>query len=154
MLTDEERSAVEKEVTDCECPESASVEALQALQRIRGWISDEAIRDVAPLVGMTPDELDGVATFYSFIFRKPVGRHLIFICDSLSCYIMGYETMQQHLNQRLGIGMGETTPDKRFTLLPVSCIGFCDHAPAMMVDDDLYGDLDTTKIEEILESYQ
>ena len=91
MLTDEERLAVEKEVTDCECPESASVEALQALQRYRGWISDEAIGDLAPLVGMSPDELDGVATFYSFVFRRPVGRHVIFLCDSLSCLATGYE---------------------------------------------------------------
>ncbi|HME44085.1 MAG TPA: NADH-quinone oxidoreductase subunit NuoE [Syntrophorhabdales bacterium] len=153
MLTDEERQAVEKEVEDCECPQSASVEALQALQRIRGWISDEAIRDVAPFVGMSPEELDGVATFYSFVFRKPVGRHLIFLCDSLTCYIMGHENILEHINKRLGIGMGETTSDKRFTLLPVSCMGLCDHAPAMMIDEDLYSDLDSVKIDEILEKY-
>lgn len=153
MLTNEERQAVEKEVADCECPQSASVEALQALQRIRGWISDEAIRDVAPFVGMTPEELDGVATFYSFVFRKPVGRHLIFLCDSLTCYIMGHENILEHMNKRLGIGVGETTSDKRFTLLPVSCLGLCDHAPAMMIDEDLYGDLDSVKIDEILRKY-
>jgi NADH-quinone oxidoreductase subunit E len=153
MLTDEERQAVEKEVEDCECPQSASVEALQALQRLRGWISDEAIRDVAPFVGMSPEELDGVATFYSFVFRKPVARHLIFLCDSLTCYIMGHENILEHMNKRLGIGMGETTSDKRFTLLPVSCMGLCDHAPAMMIDEDLYGDLDSVKIDEILEKY-
>jgi len=153
MLTDEERQAVEKEVADCECLQSASVEALQALQRIRGWISDEAIRDVAPLVGMSPEELDGVATFYSFVFRRPVGRHLIFLCDSLTCYIMGHENILEHVSQRLGIGMGETTPDNRFTLLPVSCMGLCDHAPAMMIDENLYGDLDSVKVDEILEKY-
>jgi NADH-quinone oxidoreductase subunit E len=153
MLTDEERQAVEKEITDCECPESASVEVLQALQRFRGWISDEAISDLAPLVGMSPEELDGVATFYSFVFRRPVGRHVIFLCDSLSCYIMGHENIQEYLSQQLGIGMGETTPDNRFTLLPVSCVGMCDHAPAMMVDEDLYGDLDSTKIGELLKKY-
>jgi NADH-quinone oxidoreductase subunit E len=153
MLTDEERLAVEKEVEDCECPQSASVEALQALQRLRGWISDEAIRDVAPLLEMSPEELDGVATFYSFVFRRPVGRHLIFVCDSVTCYIMGHENILAHLSERLGIGLGGTTSDNRFTLLPVSCIGLCDHAPAMMVDDDLYGDLDSTKIDELLEKY-
>ena len=153
MLTDEERQTIEKEITDCERPESASVEALQALQRHRGWISDEAIRDVAPFVGMSPEELDGVATFYSFIFRRAVGRHVIFLCDSVSCYIMGHENILELLTRRLGIGMGETTPDSRFTLLPVSCVGMCDHAPAMMVDDDLYGDLNDTKIDEILEKY-
>ncbi len=153
MLTNEERQAVENEVADCECPQSASVEALQALQRLRGWISDEAIRDVAPFVGMTPEELDGVATFYSFVFRRPVGRHLIFLCDSVTCYIMGHENILEHVRQRLGIGMGETTPDNRFTLLPVSCMGLCDRAPAMMIDEDLYGDLDSVKVDEILEKY-
>ncbi len=153
MLTDEERRAVEAEVADCECPQSASVEALQALQRRRGWISDEAIKDVAPLVGMSLEELDGVATFYSFIFRRPVGRHIVFICDSVTCYIMGHENILELLRQRLGIGLGETTPDNRFTLLPVSCVGLCDHAPAMMVDEDLYGDLDGAKIDEILKKY-
>ncbi len=154
MLTDEERLAIEAEVADCECPESASVEALQALQRQRGWISDEAIRDIAPFVGMSPEELDGVATFYSFIFRRPVGRHVIFLCDSVSCYIMGHENILELLRQRLGVGVGETTPDSRFTLLPVSCVGMCDHAPAMMIDEDLYGDLDGTKIDEILGKYK
>jgi len=153
MLTDEERLAIEAEVADCECSESASVEALQAVQRRRGWISDEAIRDIAPFVGMSPEELDGVATFYSFIFRRPVGRHVIFLCDSVSCYIMGHENILELLRQRLGIGVGETTPDSRFTLLPVSCVGMCDHAPAMMIDEDLYGDLDSTKIDEILGKY-
>jgi NADH-quinone oxidoreductase subunit E len=153
MLTDEERRAVEKEVTDCERPESASVEALRAMQRLRGWISDEAIRDIAPFVRMSPEELDGVATFYSFIFRRPVGRHVIFICDSVTCYIMGHENILAHLTERLGISMGETTRDNRFTLLPTSCIGLCDHAPAMLIDEDLYGDLDSAKIDEILKRY-
>ena len=153
MLTDEERRAIEAEVVDCECPESASVEALQAVQRLRGWISDEAIRDIAPFLRMSPEQLDGVATFYSFIFRRPVGRHVIFICDSVTCYIMGHENILAHLTERLGISMGETTADGRFTLLPTSCIGLCDHSPAMLVDEDLYGDLDSAKIDEILKSY-
>ena len=153
MLTEEERRDIETEIEDCECPEAASVEALQALQRRRGWISDEAIRDAAPLLGMSPEELDGIATFYSFIFRRPVGRHVIFLCDSVSCYVMGHENILDHLSQRLGIGMGETTPDSRFTLLPVSCVGLCDHAPAMLIDEDLHGDLDNAKIDEILKKY-
>ncbi len=154
MLTDEEKKAVVGEVEDCENPESASVEALQALQRYRRWISDEAISDIAPLLGMSPEALDGIATFYSFIFRRPVGRHVIGLCDSVTCYIMGHENILDHVSRRLGIRRGETTPDDRFTLLPVSCVGLCDHAPAMLIDQDLYGDLDAAKIDEILEKYQ
>ena len=104
-------------------------------------------------VGMSPEDLDGVATFYSLIFRKPVGRHVVLVCDSVTCYIMGQGTLQEHLTRTLGIGMGETTPDERFTLLPISCIGMCDHAPAMMIDRDVYGDLDAAMIDEIFEKY-
>ena len=103
---------------------------------------------------MTMDELDGIATFYSFIFRKPVGRHMILVCDSVSCWVMGYEEILAHLKERLGIGFGETTGDGRFTLLPVSCIGSCHHAPALMVDGKLYGDLDIHKVDEILKTYE
>ncbi len=153
MLTDDERRDIEVEIDGCENAESASVEALRVLQRHRGWVSDEAVKDIAPLLDMSPDKLDGVATLYSFIFRRPVGRHVIFVCDSVSCYVMGYETLLDHLSRRLGIGMGETTPDNRFTLLPVSCIGLCDHAPALVIDDDPYGDLDSGKLDEILKKY-
>jgi NADH-quinone oxidoreductase subunit E len=99
---------------------------------------------------MTPDELDNVATFYNLIFRKPVGRHVILLCDSVSCWIMGYERLREAFKNRLGIDFGETTPDERFTFLPIVCLGTCDHAPAMMIDDELYRDLDPAKLDEIL----
>jgi len=102
---------------------------------------------------MTVAELDGLATFYSFIFRKPIGRHMILVCDSVSCWVMGYEDILSHLKERLGIDLGGTTADGRFTLLPVSCIGSCHHAPALMVDDQLYGDLDISRVDEILATY-
>jgi NADH-quinone oxidoreductase subunit E len=103
---------------------------------------------------MSPTDLDSVATFYNLIFRKPVGRHVIMICDSVSCWIMGYDRMRKHLRERLGIELGETTPDNRFTLLPIVCLGCCDRAPAMMVDSDLCSDLDPQKIDTELEKYK
>jgi NADH-quinone oxidoreductase subunit E len=153
MLTPKEQRAIRAELETAEKPEAASVEALKIVQRSRGFVSDDAIRDIAPMLGMTEDELDGVATFYPFIFRGPVGRHIILVCDSVSCWIMGYEGIMEHLREVLGIGFGDTTDDGRFTLLPVSCIGACDHAPAMMVDGRLYGDLDERKIDEIIVNY-
>ena len=120
---------------------------MKIVQRHRGWVSDESIRDIGELLGMSPADLDGVATFYNLIFRKPVGRHVVMLCDSVSCWIMGYERIREHLTQRLGIELGETTADDRFTLLPIVCLGACDHAPAMMIDDDLHGDLDPAKID-------
>jgi NADH-quinone oxidoreductase subunit E len=150
MLTDEERQEIQAELLHYEHKRAAGPEALRIVQRRRGWVSDEDLRQVAALLEMSPHELDAVATFYSLIFRRPVGRHVILICESVSCYVMGHERMLAHLTERLGIGLGRTTPDGRFTLLPVPCLGACDHAPAMMIDAELYGDLDESRIDAIL----
>ena len=130
------------------------MDALKVVQRHRGWVSDESLRDVAEYLEMTPDELDNVATFYNLIFRKPVGKHVILVCDSVSCWIMGYERVRQRLSERLGIGFGETTADERFTLLPIVCLGTCDHAPAIMIDGDLCRDVDPEKLDAILAQYR
>ena len=153
MLTEEERKEIEKELKHFTHKQAACVEALKIVQRHRGWVSDE-LGGIAEMLGMTPDELDAVATFYSFIFRKPVGKHIILICDGISCWIMGYEAVREHIRKRLGIVFGETTADGQFTLLPASCLGACDHAPVMMIDDELYPDLTPEKIDAILEGFR
>jgi NADH-quinone oxidoreductase subunit E len=154
MLTQEERKEIEAEINEYEQKHAACIGAMKVIQRHRGWVSDEAIKDICELLEMTSDELDGVATFYSLIFRKPMGKHVILVCDSVSCWIMGYEKIIQHLKTRLGIELGETSADGMFTLLPVACIGTCDHAPAMIIDNDVYRDLDEVKIDSILDKYQ
>ena len=153
MLTAEEKKEIEAEFPRYEQKRAVCVEALKVVQRHRGWVSDEALFAVAEFLEMTPAELDAVATFYNLIFRKPVGKHVILVCDSVSCWIMGYERVLGHLKARLGIDLGETTGDGLFTLLPIVCLGSCDQAPAMMIDDQLYGHLDPAKIDEILASY-
>ena len=153
MLTAEEKKEIEAEFPRYEQKRAVCVEALKIVQLHRGWVSDEALIAVAEFLEMTPAELDGVATFYNLIFRKPVGKHIILVCDSVSCWIMGYERILQHLQDRLGIVLGETTADGLFTLLPIVCLGACDQAPAMMIDDQLYGNLDSAKIDEILSTY-
>jgi NADH-quinone oxidoreductase subunit E len=153
MLTEQERKDIEEELRHSAVKQSASIEALKVIQRHRGWVSDEAIKDIAELLEMSPDKLDGVATFYNIIFRKPVGRHVILVCDSISCWVMGYGNIREHLKDRLGIDLGGTTADKRFTLLPNVCLGTCDHAPAMMIDNDTYRDLNPEKVDEILGKY-
>jgi NADH-quinone oxidoreductase subunit E len=152
-MTEKEKTQIRREIEQSEAPRAACVEALRILQARHGWVSDEDVRDLAPLLGMTPDELDAVATFYPFIFRRPVGRHVIFVCDSVSCWVMGYEALLHRLKEKLDISMGETTTDGRFTLLPASCIGACNRAPAMMIDRDLHIDLDPDKLEGLLERY-
>jgi NADH-quinone oxidoreductase subunit E len=153
MLSDVERREIELELRHYEHKRAACIEALKIVQRHQGWVSDESIRDVAVMLEMTPDELDGVATFYNLIFRKPVGKHVILLCDSVSCWIMGYVRLREHLRARLGIRLGETSADGRFTLLPIVCLGTCDHAPALMIDDELYRDVDPQKLDAVLERY-
>jgi NADH-quinone oxidoreductase subunit E len=154
MLSDEERREIESEFPHYATKQAVSVDAMQIVQRHRGWVADDAIRDLGELLEMTPEELDGVATFYNLIFRKPVGRHVILLCDSVSCWIMGYHRVLDQLRERLGIDLGGTTKDERFTLLPNVCLGTCDHAPAMMIDNDTYRDLSPEKLGEILAKYQ
>jgi NADH-quinone oxidoreductase subunit E len=153
MLTEEEIRELENELAPYPQRQSACVEALKTVQRRRGWISDDSLKDVAEFLGMTADELDGVATFYPLIFRRPVGRHVIRICDSVSCWIMGSGKVYRQLTETLGIRLGETSADGRFTLLPSPCLGACDHAPALMIDDDLMTDWDSADIDRILARY-
>ena len=153
MLSEEEKKEIFIEMGQNDHCELSCLEALKIVQKRQGWVSDEAIRELARLLSMTPEELDSIATFYPFIFRRPVGKHVIYLCDTLSCWVMGYENLLAHLIKRLGIAVGQTTPDGRFTLLPVSCIGACDQAPAMLVDDDLHGNLTPDRIDGILEQY-
>lgn len=153
MLSEKEKQEINAELSHCATKASASVEALNIVQHHRGWVSDEAVKDVAALLEMTTSELDAVATFYSFIFRQEVGRHVILVCDSISCWVMGHNPLLDALKSNIGISLGETTADKRFTLLPISCLGACDRAPAMMVDEDLYGPVTPEMMDEILGKY-
>jgi NADH-quinone oxidoreductase subunit E len=153
MLTDEEKREIEAELKNYPSREAGCVDAMKIVQKHRRWVSDEALADLAPVLGMTKDELDAVATFYPFIFRRPVGRHVIFVCDSVTCWVLGYEAVLERLKTELGIMIGGTTHDSRFTLLPVSCLGACDRAPAIMVDRDLYGNVEPDTVMQVLEGY-
>ncbi len=154
MLTPEEREEIETEIAHYPTREAVCIDALKIVQRHRGWVSDDSIQDIAELLNLSPADVDGVATFYNLIFRKPVGRHIILVCDSVSCWIMGYNRLRDHLRNRLGIALGETTADGRFTLLPTVCLGACDHAPTMMIDDDLYQDVAPETVDRALERYK
>ena len=154
MLTPEERREIEAEIGAAEKKRAAAPDALKVVQQRRGWVSDEDLREVAGLLDMSPCELDSIATFYCGIYRRPVGRHVILICDSVSCWIMGYNVLREHLTARLGIALGETTADGRFTLLPAACLGVCEQAPAMLGDGDVHGRLTPEKVDEVLAGYR
>lgn len=153
MLTVEERREIEEKLTQYPTRQAICIDAMLIVQRHQGWVSDESMRDLSELLGLSVADMDGVATFYNLIRRKPVGRHVALICDSVSCWIMGCERVRDRLCNRLCTPLGETTADGRFTLLPIVCLGACDHAPVMMIDGKLYEDLDVEKIEEVLMHY-
>ena len=148
-LSAEERARIAAMAAHGETARSACIEALKYVQSRHGWVNDAQLAAIAHLLGLSAAELDSVATFYNLIFRKPVGQHVIFLCDSVSCWIMGRERVCAKLHERLGISQGETTKDGAYTLLPIVCLGHCDHAPAMMIDETLYGDVDATKLDAI-----
>ena len=154
MLTAAEIAAIDHEIDLLPYKKAAVIEALKVIQQHRGWVSDESIAAVADYLEMGAAEVDSVATFYNLIFRKPVGRHVILLCDSISCYVMGYGRLLAALRQKLSIGFGETTTDQRFTLLPNACLGCCDHAPSLMIDETLYKDVTVEVLDELLSNYQ
>jgi len=141
-LSPEEISEIEHEIALVPRRDGAAIDALLIVQKHRGWVSDESLRAIAELLEMSPEELEGIATFYNLIFRKPVGEKVILLCDSVSCWLRGCEQVKSRLSERLGIEYGETTADGRYTLLPVPCLGACDRAPVMMVGDELHTHLD------------
>ncbi len=153
VLSDAERAAIEHEIHHYEDPRAASIEALKIVQKQRGWVPDGAADAIGELLGIPASDVEGVATFYSQIFRVPVGRHIIRVCDSMTCYIGGHESILGAIEQQLGIAPGQTTADNRFTLIPVCCLGNCDKAPALMIDDDTYGDVSAAGVTALLEAY-
>ena len=152
-LSQTEIEAIQHEMTLYEDPGAATIEALKIVQEHRGWVSDESLEAAAAVVGVTPTQMEAVATFYNLIFRQPVGRHVIMLCDSISCYLVGYEQVRDHLKTTLGIDFGETTADGRFTLLPICCLGDCDRGPAMRVGEVYHDQLTPERVDAILAEY-
>ncbi|UCF91346.1 MAG: NADH-quinone oxidoreductase subunit NuoE [Desulfobacterales bacterium] len=150
MLDEELRGSLTRKIAGIEHPRELVVDVMFALQEHYGYLSDEAVREAAELLDMSPLEVDEIATFYTFVYREPVGKYVIHVCDSVICWMGGYESLRDHLCRKLGIRLGETTADGLFTLLPVCCIGYCDRAPAMLVNRQVYGCLTPAKIDEIV----
>jgi NADH-quinone oxidoreductase subunit E len=132
-------------------PKSALLTALHAAQREHGWLSPEVMRDVAEVMDLPPTEVASVASFYTMFNRQPVGENLIQVCTNISCSLLGAEHIVEYLKDKLGIDVGETTPDNKFTLTIVECLGSCGTAPMMQVNDTYYESLTEEKIDQILE---
>ena len=122
-------------------------------QAKNGSVSDEAMAHIAQTLHLPIGDVYGVTTFYSFLSIRPLGRHVIRICKSVPCFLKNGAMMAAAIEKELGINPGETTSDGRFSFELTNCIGACDQAPAMLVDDEVYGDLTPEKIGEILQSF-
>ena len=129
----------------------AAIDILTAVQGHYGYLSDEAVEEAAALLNMSTLEVDELATFYTFLYREPVGKYVLHVCDSLICWMEGEENLVEHLCRTLRIRMGETTADGLFTLLPVCCIGYCDRAPAILVNRKVHGPLTIEKLDGLIE---
>ena len=125
--------------------------ALHLAQKEFGYVSDEAIVYIAGLVGASPADIEGVATFYTMYNRKPVGKHHVQICRNISCSLLGAEHLIEHVTGKLGVNPGGTTPDGKFTLSQVECLGSCGTAPVMQVNDEYHENLTVESIDRILD---
>jgi NADH-quinone oxidoreductase subunit E len=141
MIPQQLRHELQQRVKSAVTNREAAVDVMKELQRHYGWLTDEAVLETAELLGLSPLQVEELATFYEMIYRRPVGRHVIHVCDSISCWSAGGETLMKHFERHLGIVAGSTTPDGMFTLLPCCCLGNCGNAPAVMVAERCYGPL-------------
>ena len=132
-------------------PRSALLTALHVAQREHGWLSPAVMRDVAEVMDLPPTEVASVASFYTMFNRQPVGENLIQVCTNISCSLLGAEHIVEYLKNKLGIDVGETTLDNKFTLVTVECLGSCGTAPMMQINDTYYENLTEEKIDQILE---
>ena len=151
MIPEALKESLQEQIAAIDHPRELVVDVMFAVQDHYGYLSDEAVEEVADLLDMSPLEVEELATFYTFIYREPVGKYVIHLCDSVICWMEGHESLLGHLFRKLGINLGETTPDGMFSLLSVCCIGYCDRAPAVMINREVYGPLTFEKLDNILE---
>lgn len=131
---------------------SLLIEALKIVQKYYGWVSDDSIFFLSKFLNISISDIESIATFYSQIFRSPVGNHVIKFCDSVVCYITGFKEIKNILEKKLKIKCGETTKDKNFTLLPICCLGACDRGPVMMINNNTYFSLTKDSVIKLLDS--
>jgi NADH-quinone oxidoreductase subunit E len=131
---------------------AALLQALHIVQRENGgYLTPESMKAIAEYLEIPEVAVQEVATFYSLYDLEPVGRHKLYVCNSISCWLRGSEKILDHLQKKLGVGMGETTADGRFTLKPAECLAACGGAPAMVVNDQYHENLTPESIDALLE---
>jgi len=153
QLYENEKKEIEKEKKNYKNNKAVIVEALKIIQKYRGWVSTNAIQALSKNLKVSSCEIEEVATFYSQIFREPVGKNIIRYCDSIVCFINSSEKIKNFLKEVLKIEPGGTTKNKNFTLLPTCCLGFCDKSPVISINSQYYPRITKESILFILRQY-
>ncbi len=152
MLSEDTRQNIKALIERYPHRRSALIPSLQLAQEEAGYLSSDVIREVAKIFDLTPNEVYEVASFYTMLYKKPVGRYVIQVCTNISCLLCGSEGIMSHLEKKLGIKPGETTPDNKFTLMEVECLASCGTAPVVQINEDYHEDLTPEKLDRILDS--
>jgi len=152
MIPEELQEKIAGKMDATSHPREKAVDVMYLLQSHYGYMSEEAVHEAARILDMTPVEIDELATFYDFIYRQPVGKYVIHVCDGVVCWMQHYCSVFSYLFRKLRVEVGETTPDGLFTVLPTACIGDCHNAPSMLINGEFYGKLTPEKIDAILDS--
>lgn len=154
MLSAAARAEIEAHLKKYPTKRSAIIPALYIAQRAHGYLTPEAIRDVAQVLELEPTEVRSVAGFYSLFYKEPVGKHVIHFCNDLPCALRGADEFLKKLCARLGVEPHGTTGDGMFTVEPAMCLAACDRAPLMQVDLDYFENLTEEKLDEILDGFR
>lgn len=150
MLSSKARADIEALTKTYETNQSALIPALHRAQADQGWLSEETQREVAEILKLSEQTVAGVVSFYTMFYRKPVGKYVLQVCRNLSCTMMGGQSLRRRIEERLSIAEGETTPDGRFTLFEVECLGSCGTAPVVMVNDRYHESLTAEDVDRLL----
>jgi len=149
-LSEQVKKEIEEIISRYPKKEAALLPVLHVIQREVGYISAEEEKLVADLLDMKPIKIREVVSFYTMLYSEPIGKYHIQVCSNITCSLLGAGRLIDYLEEKLGIKVGQTTPDKKFTLSTVECLGACEQAPVMMINFDYYGHLDKKKVDEIL----
>lgn len=153
-LTDQTKKKIAEISSRYTTKEAALLPVLHLVQRETGFISPQEEKLVADLLDIQPIKVKEVVTFYTMFNQQQVGKYHIQVCSNLSCSLLGAESLIDHLKDKLGVAVGETTADQKFTLTTVECLGACEQSPCMMVNFDYFGNLDKDKIDDILDNLE
>lgn len=154
MLSAEHLAKIEELRKRYQHSQSVVLAALWMWQDEQGWISEEGMKEVADLLGLPAHHVYGVVSFYTMFNRAPVGKHKVEVCTNVSCMLRNSDRIVKHIEERLRIGVGQTTPDGKFTLVEAECLGSCGTAPMMQIGDEYYENLDEAAVDRILSGLQ